>query len=157
MHKGRHLLIDCHNVARDICLNDGLILDAMATAARLAGATVLSQVRYHFGHNSPPGFTCAILLDESHCTAHAYADEGMIALDVFTCGDTNPHDVLREIQRRVPLGDVTYREVSRFPMKHATSAEPSVLDTTVMPLRNDGDGYVTSNVSEEDCVASLSS
>ena len=47
---------------------------------------VISQVRYQFGHNSPPGFTAVVVLDESHCSCHTYADLGLIALDVFTCG-----------------------------------------------------------------------
>jgi S-adenosylmethionine decarboxylase len=86
----------------------------MARAARKAGANVLSQIRYHFGHNSPPGFTLAILLDESHCTAHSYADLGLIALDIFTCGKTSPHDVLRYVRREIDLGKVTVSEVGRF-------------------------------------------
>ncbi|MDA1013998.1 MAG: S-adenosylmethionine decarboxylase [Planctomycetota bacterium] len=114
LHKGTHLLVDCREVPRDVCLNDGLVLEAMAEGARKAGATVLSQVRYHFGHNSPPGFTAAILLDESHCSAHSYADLGLIALDIFTCGETSPHDVLRCIRERVDLGKVAVREVGRF-------------------------------------------
>lgn len=36
------------------------------------------------------GFTSVILLDESHITAHAYTEEGLLALDVFTCGKTDP-------------------------------------------------------------------
>lgn len=118
MHKGTHLLVDCSEVSRDVCLNDGLVLAAMAAGAAKAGATVLSQIRYHFGHNSPPGFTAAILLDESHCTAHSYADEGMIALDIFTCGTTDPHDVLRYIREQVDLGIVSVSEVGRFPVDH---------------------------------------
>ena len=114
MHKGTHLLVDCRGVSREVCLNDGILLDALARAARKAGATVLSQIRYHFGHNSPPGFTLAILLDESHCTAHSYADLGLIALDIFTCGNTNPRDVLRHLRREVNLGDVSISEVGRF-------------------------------------------
>lgn len=127
MSTGTHLLIDCRNVSRDVCLNDGLILNAMATAASRAGAVVLSQVRYHFGHNSPPGFTAAILLDESHCTAHSYADDGLIALDVFTCGSTSPHDVLRYIREMVDLGDVTIREVGRF---HREASPLNELETS---------------------------
>lgn len=114
MHKGKHLLIDCRNVAREVCLDDGLVLGAMARAAERAGATVLSQVRYHFGHNSPPGFTAVVLLDESHCSAHTYADHGLIALDVFTCGTTDPLDVLAYLRTEVDLGDVSIREVPRF-------------------------------------------
>lgn len=114
MSRGTHLLVDCQNVPREVCLNDGAVLNAMATAADKAGAVVLSQVRYHFGHNSPPGFTAAILLDESHCTAHSYADDGLIALDIFTCGDTDPRDVLSYILESIDLGDIAIREVGRF-------------------------------------------
>lgn len=122
MHKGRHLLIDCRNVSRDICLNDQLILEAMARGATRAGATVISQVRYHFGHNSAPGFTAMCLLDESHCSAHCYADLGLIALDVFTCGNTDPNDVLRYIREEVDLGDVSILEMPRFPIPNGQPA-----------------------------------
>jgi S-adenosylmethionine decarboxylase len=74
LFKGKHLLIDCRNVSRESCLDDkamlSAMLSAMAKASEKAGASVISQVRYHFGHNSPPGFTGIVLLDESHCSAH---------------------------------------------------------------------------------------
>jgi S-adenosylmethionine decarboxylase len=114
LHKGRHLLIDCRSVPRDVCLNDQLVLEAMARGATRAGATVISQVRYHFGHNSPPGFTAMVLLDESHCSAHCYADLGLIAFDIFTCGSTDPNDVLRYIREEVDLGEVTVVQMPRF-------------------------------------------
>lgn len=114
MHKGKHLLIDCRNVPHEVCLNDQRMLEAMARAATRAGATVVSQVRYKFGHNSPPGFTAVVVLDESHCSAHTYGDLGLVALDVFTCGNTDPRDVLRYIQEEINLGDVTVVEMPRF-------------------------------------------
>ena len=114
MFKGKHLLIDCRNVSLESCLDDKAMLSAMAKASEKAGASVISQVRYHFGHNSPPGFTGIVLLDESHCSAHSYADQGMIALDIFTCGNTDPHQVLKYIQEELDLGEVTIREVDRF-------------------------------------------
>lgn len=114
LHKGKHILIDCRNVRRDLCLNDKLMLEVMARAAERAGATVVSQVRYKFGSDSPDGFTAFVLLDESHCSAHTYADDGAMALDIFTCGNTEPLQVLRYIGEEVDLGDVTIREVSRF-------------------------------------------
>ena len=126
MHKGKHLLIDCRNVSREVCLDDKRVLAAMANAAERAGANVISQVRYRFGQDSPPGFTAAIVLDESHCTAHTYADDGLLAMDVFTCGDTDPLDILRYIREEIDLGDVSIREIDRFPAassENATSVE----------------------------------
>jgi S-adenosylmethionine decarboxylase len=114
LEKGKHLLVDCRNVSRDVCLNDGAMLAAMARGAERAGANVISQVRYQFGHNSPPGFTAVVVLDESHCSCHTYADLGLVALDVFTCGRTNPQDVLDYIREEIELGDVVIRQVPRF-------------------------------------------
>ncbi len=120
MEKGKHLLVDCRNVSRDVCLDDGAMLAAMARGATRAGANVISQVRYQFGHNSPPGFTAVVVLDESHCSCHTYADLGLVALDVFTCGRTNPRDVLAYIREEIELGDVVIRQMPRFVMDPQT-------------------------------------
>ncbi len=93
------------------------MLNALAQAATRAGAKVISQSRYHFGHNSPPGFAALIMLDESHCSAHCYAEENQIALDVFTCGDTDPWRVLEYIREQIDLGEVSAREMERFPLR----------------------------------------
>lgn len=126
MHKGQHLLIDCRGVARDICLDDRRFLDVMARAAERAGSTVISQIRYRFGSDSPPGFAAIVMLDESHCSAHAYADLGLIALDVFTCGGTDPALVWQYIQAELDLGETAVRAVSRFPLEGALAAEGAV-------------------------------
>ena len=114
MHKGNHLLIDCRGVPESVCLDDAAMLDVMARAAKKAGSTVVSQIRYHFGHNSPPGFAAVVMLDESHCSAHCYADTGQIALDIFTCGGTDPRRVFQYIQEEVDLGEVSIQEAPRF-------------------------------------------
>ena len=124
MQRGKHLLIDCRDVPRSVCLDDAAMLDAMSRAAQRAGATVISQVRYRFGHNSPPGFTAVVVLDESHCSAHSYADLGLIALDIFTCGQTDPREVLRLLQEEVDLGTVSIREVPRFVLQTARPPRP---------------------------------
>jgi S-adenosylmethionine decarboxylase len=88
-------------VSKEICLDDKTMLNKMAFAATSAGSTVIDQCRYRFGHDSPPGFTCFVLLDESHLSAHSYADEGMIALDIFTCGDTDPREIWTMLSRYI--------------------------------------------------------
>jgi len=124
LHKGSHLLIDCREVAREVCLDDAGMLDALASAARRAGATVISQTRYRFGHDSAAGFTAVVMLDESHCSAHSYADDGLLALDIFTCGATDPNRVLEYLRELVDLGEVTVREMPRF-MSDASSPSSS--------------------------------
>lgn len=127
-----HLIIDCRNVSRDLCLNDKLVLNAMARAAERAGATVISQVRYKFGSDSPPGFAALVMLDESHCSAHTYADLGLIAMDIFTCGKTDPRVVFRYIREELDLGDVTIRELPRFPVREDNSSAITKIESFVM-------------------------
>ncbi len=127
-----HLIIDCRNVSRDLCLNDKLVLNTMARAAERAGATVVSQVRYKFGSDSPPGFAALVMLDESHCSAHTYADLGLIAMDIFTCGKTDPRLVFRYIQEELNLGDVTIRELPRFPVEDKNPSNISNIESFAM-------------------------
>jgi len=127
-----HLIIDCRNVSRDLCLNDKLVLNAMARAAERAGATVISQVRYKFGSDSPPGFAALVMLDESHCSAHTYADLGLIAMDIFTCGKTDPRIVFRYIREELDLGDVTIRELPRFPVQEENTSAITKIESFVM-------------------------
>lgn len=53
------------------------------------------EVHFHLeefdGTVSPPGFAAIVLLDESHVSAHCYSDRGLLAIDCFTCGTTDPN------------------------------------------------------------------
>jgi len=98
----------------------------MASAAGKAGATVISQVRYRFEEGSPPGFAAIVMLDESHCSAHSYADLGLLAIDIFTCGSTDPRQLLRYICDEVDIGDFTVREIERFDTTGDLNQERSI-------------------------------
>jgi len=112
------------------------MLDALVDASRRAGATVISQARYHFGHDSAAGFTAVVLLDESHCSAHSYADEGLLAIDIFTCGSTDPNDVLTHLRELVDLGEVHVREMSRFKVDESQAGPPQPADGDALPGRS---------------------
>ena len=114
MQRGKHLLIDCHDAPRELCLDDRLLLETMAQAAQECGATVISQIRYQFGQNSPAGCTAIVMLDESHCSVHTYADLGLLAMDIFTCGRTDPHEVWERIRQKLSLDSAEVRFCPRF-------------------------------------------
>jgi S-adenosylmethionine decarboxylase len=115
MAKGKHLIIDCRNVDREVCIDDEHMLDTLNYAIRKAGAKVLTATRHNLGHNSPPGYAIVLALDESHLSAHSYADEGLIAMDLFTCGATDPMMVLEYIKEKINLGDnISIRQFDRF-------------------------------------------
>tara|TARA_B100000768_G_scaffold124550_1_gene115260 strand:+ start:365 stop:751 length:387 start_codon:yes stop_codon:yes gene_type:complete len=53
------------------------------------------------GIKSPPGFAAVVLLDESHVSAHCYSDKGWLALDCFTCGNTDPNTIADIIHNKL--------------------------------------------------------
>lgn len=73
------------------------------------------------GTVSPPGFASVLLLDESHATAHCYSDEGLLAVDCFTCGKSDPAEIMANFDEAllVQFPDVRLvekQEASRFPL-----------------------------------------
>ncbi|MBI4733298.1 MAG: adenosylmethionine decarboxylase [Rubrobacteridae bacterium] len=116
MNKGNHLIIDIHNQAFDLLVDDKKLLQTIVNAADEVGANIINQSRYHFGHNSSPGCTAFIMLDESHVSVHTYANDGKMALDVFTCGATSCEKILDSICRQLNIdkADVEVKHVPRF-------------------------------------------
>jgi S-adenosylmethionine decarboxylase len=115
MAKGKHLIVDCTEVPMEICLDDKMLMEVMVEAAVAAKANVISTSRYRFGHNSPPGCTVFIMLDESHISAHTYAQEGKVAIDVFTCGErVNIEELLATIINKLKVEHYNIRALDRF-------------------------------------------
>lgn len=66
-----------------------------------------------------PGFTSVLLLDESHFTAHCYSEKGLLALDIFTCGNTDTSKVVEYFNKKLintyPFVENTFlKNVERF-------------------------------------------
>jgi len=78
------------------------------------GANILSISKYRLGHNSPPGFACVIMLDESHCSAHSYADEGLLAFDFFTCGQSDPYNIFEKMIKVLSIENYSIKKMNRF-------------------------------------------
>lgn len=84
---GKEIRRDYRNLSPMVLVDGETIAMILERAAKAAGASVVSTSWKNLGGNgTPPGCTCAILLDESHVTAHSYAELGMLAVNVFTCG-----------------------------------------------------------------------
>jgi S-adenosylmethionine decarboxylase len=71
------------------------------------------------GGPTPPGFTSVCLLDESHVSSHCYSDDGLLAIDIFTCGGkpqqtfAAARDIHKAVMAKLPgckfIGSSTYR------------------------------------------------
>ena len=74
-----------------------LVEDALRKAVDAAGATLLHIHLHHFTPNG--GISGVAVLAESHISIHTWPECGYAALDVFMCGEANPHatiEILRD-------------------------------------------------------------
>ncbi len=114
MSKGTHIILDCFDIPREVCLDDKYLLETAVKAVNAGGATVINTIRYRFGHESPAGCAVIIMLDESHITLHTYADEGMMAIDVFTCGTTDSRIIMEYLIKEIKITNCIEKQIERF-------------------------------------------
>lgn len=94
-YAGMHLIIDVYGAGRLDELEH--VETALRDAVDAAGATLLHIHLHHFTPNG--GISGVAVLAESHISIHTWPECGYAALDVFMCGETNPHatvEILRE-------------------------------------------------------------
>ena len=82
--KGQHLLMDIERVSSSFLNSEERLAKAMLDLVDQCGLTLLS---YHCHGLAPSGVSCAGILLESHVSFHTWPSEGVITLDLFTCGD----------------------------------------------------------------------
>ena len=74
---------------------------------------VHAHVEEFDGTQSPPGFAAVVLLDESHVSAHCYYGKGLLAIDAFTCGGSDPNLIIDIIHHKLSSEMKDIRQVSR--------------------------------------------
>lgn len=79
---GEHYIFDLSNCDREVLVDSERAYSLFANAVRSSGLTVVDEGLYKF---SPHGFTCFLLLSESHASLHAWPEYGYCAIDLFTC------------------------------------------------------------------------
>ena len=96
--RGSHIFLDYLNYSCPIKDEGDWILSLMrAVSYTHLTLPTNSHVEVFDGSKSPSGFAAVVLIDESHVTAHCYSDEGLLAIDVFTCGPHDPEHVVELI------------------------------------------------------------
>lgn len=79
---GEHYICDLSGCSTEIMLDSERAYTLFSRAVRESGLTVVDEGFYKF---SPHGFTCFLLLAESHASLHAWPEHGYCAIDLFTC------------------------------------------------------------------------
>tara|TARA_R110002126_G_scaffold8695_5_gene40531 strand:- start:1428 stop:1937 length:510 start_codon:yes stop_codon:yes gene_type:complete len=92
---GTHLIIDLVGASR---LDDlAHVEETLREAVEVSGATLLHIHLHHFTPNG--GVSGVAVLAESHISIHTWPERGYAALDVFMCGDAEPHKAIAVLRR----------------------------------------------------------
>jgi len=89
---GTHIIIDILTEATDKLASVEFLEKMLIDAAKACGATILDGKFHHFGEGF--GVTGVLLLAESHITIHTWPEDGYAAIDVFMCGQCDPHKAI---------------------------------------------------------------
>ncbi|GKZ00023.1 hypothetical protein MPSEU_000955700 [Mayamaea pseudoterrestris] len=106
---GQHLLVDMRNVDSSFLNSESRLADAMMETIKESGLTMLS---YHCHSLLPNGVSCVGVLLESHISFHTWPDDGVITLDLFTCGSSPLLPVVPTLKRLFGIGENVYTKWS---------------------------------------------
>lgn len=115
-HLGKHVIIDITNFFLNTEESGPWVLSILRESVRKASnAREVHHKLVMLGDRSPPGFTSVVLIDESHITAHCYSEKGLLAIDIFTCGNSDPikimNFILTKLKRKLPNITYTHQDV----------------------------------------------
>ena len=101
-YKGSHVLADFTGIYGDEYEIGEKVFKLMIKV--IDSKTCMKIVHKHLeilNEDTPPGFTSMLLLDSSHFSAHSYTEEGLLSCDIYTCGITNPVEVMEYFQEEL--------------------------------------------------------
>jgi len=101
---GQHLLVDIKGIEAAFLDSEERLSQAMVDAVKAGGLSMLS---YHCHKLIPAGVSCVGVLLESHISFHTWPDEGVITLDLFTCGPKSLLPVVKDVERLFAIGENT--------------------------------------------------
>jgi S-adenosylmethionine decarboxylase len=106
---GTHLIVDLWHASN---LDDLPVVEqALRDAADRAGATLLNVDLHHFSPNG--GISGVAVLAESHISIHTWPEISYAAVDVFMCGNAQPHKAIEVLKSVFLPGMVTLAEHKR--------------------------------------------
>ena len=96
--RGGHVVLDYTGYSPPVNDDGEWMLQVLRDCVHRAGIKeVHAHVAQFDGSESPPGFAAVVLIDESHVSAHCYSESGLLAIDSFTCGGSDPGLLADEI------------------------------------------------------------
>lgn len=94
-----------------LLINDeSFIRQVLIQAVGKARAKLLDLTSHKF---EPQGVTAVAMLAESHISVHTWPEKGFVALDVFTCGQTDPSPAFCHIRDEFKAKGCRHQTIKR--------------------------------------------
>ncbi|NDB57872.1 adenosylmethionine decarboxylase [bacterium] len=84
---GKHCFTEVYECDHKLLDDEEFLKEQIIASINKTELTLVGIYSHKF---NPQGVTVVALLSESHISIHTWPENGSAALDVFTCGETNP-------------------------------------------------------------------
>jgi S-adenosylmethionine decarboxylase len=102
-YKGTHILADYTNVFGNEKEIGNFVFELMIECINKTDMKIVHKKLCILNDDTPPGFTSVLLLDASHFSSHCYSEDGLLSIDLFTCGKTNTKEVVEHFTEKLLL------------------------------------------------------
>ena len=116
---GHHVLVEMYRCDEKTLNDPKYLQEVLCQAARLAGATIVSQTFHQF---NPHGVSGVVIISESHLTIHTWPEYGYASLDLYTCGNkTDSRKAFNYIRSKIGAQHTSTVELRRGDLEEIES------------------------------------
>jgi S-adenosylmethionine decarboxylase proenzyme len=102
--------IDAGLIDRSLLTAPEAVVVSARSAVAAGGGHILDEALVVFPNRA---FTLVLVLAESHLCVHTWPEEGLVAVDLFSCGAIDGGAVVDSLRRDLGLREVVVRQVRR--------------------------------------------
>ncbi|ADU31451.1 adenosylmethionine decarboxylase [Evansella cellulosilytica] len=107
---GRHVIAELKDCNLEKLIDMQYMERVFVDAALEAGAEVREVVFHKF---APYGISGVVIISESHLTIHSFPEHKYASIDIYTCGDLDPHVAANYIMGSLEAKSTQSLELSR--------------------------------------------
>lgn len=111
MSLGKHILVDYYGCNKKIIDSLNQMKLCMLEAARIAEATILTDVFHQY---SPQGVSGVVVIGESHLAVHTWPEFKIVSVDIFTCSEKmKPSNAIEYLFKTLEAENYDIQEITR--------------------------------------------
>ncbi|WP_139491820.1 adenosylmethionine decarboxylase [Brevibacillus dissolubilis] len=126
---GRHIILDMWECNQELLKKKQVVEQIMVDAANESQADIREVIFHQF---EPDGVSGIVVIAESHLSIHTFPEDGYASVDVYTCGDMDPHIGMEYLVKRFESRSQEVIEVVRGvrPLKVETPSGDLLVEST---------------------------